>query len=203
MKNIRSISLLLCLIICISGNIFSQNFTEIENDMKEEKWYKPDYFKIQYAGNIGFMSLGLGYEWWREIAQSDLLYGYVPVKHGNATIHTFTLKNTFRLFEFKILNKYNLSPTLGISISLEPGENSYMRIPNRYPEGYYASNSFYACLNVGIKSNLTFKEERHFSAMDIYFEVNTLADYAYYNIVAQEDRSNKIFSIALGVNMFF
>jgi hypothetical protein len=50
---------------------------------------------------------------------------------------------------------------------------------------------------------LTFKDKRHFSAMDLFFEVNTLADYTYYNIVAQEDRSSKIFSIALGVNMFF
>jgi hypothetical protein len=194
---------MLCLIICISGNSFSQSFSKINSVMKEKKWYKPDYFKIQYAGNIGFMSLGLGYDWWREIAQSDLLYGYVPVNHGNATIHTFTIKNTFRLYEFKILNKYNLSPTFGFSVSLEPGENSYMRIPNRYPEGYYTSNSFYACLNAGIKSHLVFKYERRFSAMDLYFEINTLADYAYYNIVAQEDRSNKIFSIALGVNMFF
>lgn len=203
MKKITNIFLLLSLIFCFSGNTFSQNFTEIESEIKKEKWYKPDYFKVQYAGNIGFMSMGLGYQWWRHIAQTDLLYGYVPENHGNATIHTFTLKNMFRLYEFEIFEKYNLCPTLGLSISLEPGENSYMRIPSRYPDGYYTSNSFYACLNAGVKTNLIFNNERYFSAMDIYFEVNTLADYAYYNIVAQEERSNMIFSIALGMNMFF
>ena len=199
----KYIKLILSLMLLFSGNSFSQNYIKNEDEVKVEKWFKPDYFKVQYAGNIGFMSLGLGYDWWREIAQSDLLYGYVPENHGNATIHTFTVKNTFRLYRFNILNKYNLSPTLGFSLSLEPGENSYMSIPERYPDGYYSPNSFYACLNAGIKSNLKFKDERYFSAMDLYFEVNTLADYAYYNIVAQEDRSNQIFSMALGVNMFF
>ncbi len=195
--------LFLCFIFSFSGSIFAQEDREIIEEKKINKWYMPDYIKIQYAGNIGFLSIGAGYEWWREIAQTDILYGYVPKHKGEATIHTFTVKNTFRLYQFKIKQKYNISPTFGFSVSLEPGQNSYLRVPGKYPEGYYSTNSIYACLNLGVKSKFKFDEKRFFSSIESFIEVNTLADYLYYNIKAQENWENDILSLALGVNVFF
>lgn len=169
----------------------------------KNEWYKPDYMKTQFAGNIGFMSVGLGYVWWRDIAQIDFLYGYLPESQGNATVHTFTLKNTFKLYDFTVLNKYNLSPILGFSISFEPGQNSYMNVPSRYPEGYYVSTSYYACLNIGLKSHFKFSDDSRFSAMEVFVEANTVADYAYFRITSHENEGTQIFTMALGVNMFF
>ncbi len=169
----------------------------------EGKWYLPDYIKTQYAGNIGFISFGPGYEWWKQNAQTDILYGYVPEFEGDATIHTFTIKNTFRLHEFCIKNRYNLSPVLGFSVSFEPGENSYARIPSKYPDGYYSPNNIYGCLFLGVKTNITPKKEHYFSAVEPYFEINTLADYVFYNIVAQEDREISILSFSFGFNLYF
>jgi hypothetical protein len=184
----------------------SYSFAQSEWEILEEKkraWYKPDYTKLQYAGNIGFMSIGAGYTWWREVAQTDLIYGYVPESKGNATIHTFTLKNTFGLYKFNLFNTYNISPILGFSVSFEPGQNSFGRLPEKYPDGYYGRSCFYACLNLGLKTKFEFSEDRHFSSMEIYSELNTVADYEFYNVIAKEDRSNIIYSLALGVNMFF
>lgn len=200
----KIIHVILFLVLAFSQELKAQDAWEIIEDKEGTKnWYLPGYYSIQYAGNIGFISLGLGYDWWREKAQSAFLYGYVPKSKGNATIHTFTIKNTFRLYQIEIAEKYNLSPILGFSISLEPGENSYMRVPEKYPDGYYGPNSFYACINLGLKSTFKLKPDRHFSAIGVYVEFNTLADYIYYNILAKEDRSNNIGSLALGVNVFF
>lgn len=199
----KCILLFLCFLFPFSGNIFAQDDWEIIEEEEKNKWYKPDYLKIQHAGNIGFMSLGFGYGWWREVAQTDILYGYVPEHKGEATIHTFTIKNTFRLYQFNIKQKYNISPILGFSVSLEPGQNSYLRVPGKYPEGYYSTNSIYACLNLGFKSKFKFDEKRFFSSIEPFVEVNTLADYLFYNIIAQEDWEDDILSLALGVNVFF
>lgn len=169
----------------------------------ERKWYSPDYIKTQYAGNIGFISFGAGYQWWRQNAQLDFLYGYVPRFKGNATIHTFTIKNTFSLYEFSIKNKYNLSPTFGFSVSFEPGENSYARIPDRFPDGYYMTNSIYGCINLGLKSVFIPKKEHFFSAVEPYFELNTLVDYLYYNIKAQQYWETEIWSFSFGFNLYF
>ncbi len=199
----KCILLFLCFLFPFFGNVFAQEDREIIKEEEKNKWYMPDYIKIQYAGNIGFLSIGAGYEWWREIAQTDILYGYVPEHKGEATIHTFTIKNTFRLYQFNIKQKYNISPILGFSVSLEPGQNSYLRVPDKYPEGYYSTNSIYACLNLGVKSKFIFDEKRFFSSIETYAEINTLADYLFYNIIAQEDHNNIIYSLALGVNIFF
>ncbi len=169
----------------------------------ERKWYSPDYLKTQYAGNIGYISFGAGYQWWKQKAQIDFLYGYVPQFKGNATIHTFSIKNTFRLYQFKIKQKYNLSPVFGFSVSFEPGENSYARIPDRFPDGYYMTNSIYGCINIGLKSTFTLKKEHFFSAVEPYFEANTLVDYLYYNIKAQQYWEEEIWSFALGFNLYF
>lgn len=201
MKHHKCILFFLCFLLPSTGYLCAQEDFEILEE--KEKWFKPDYFKIQHAGNIGFMSLGLGYTWWKNNVQTDFIYGFVPKHKGNATIHTFTNKHTFKLYTFNILRRYNISPTLGFSASFEPGENSYMSVPEKYPSGYYSSNSFYACINAGLKTNFKFKEERYFSSVDIFCEVNTLADYVYYNLKAQEDWDENIFSIAVGANIFF
>ncbi len=203
MERQKCILLFLCFLFPFFGNVFAQEDREIIEEGKKNKWYMPDYIKIQYAGNIGFLSIGAGYEWWREISQTDILYGYVPECKGEATIHTFTIKNTFRLYQFNIKQKYNISPILGFSVSLEPGQNSYLRLPDKYPEGYYSTNSIYACLNLGVKSKFKFDEKRFFNSIETYAEINTIADYVYYNLKAQEDWEDDIWSLALGVNIFF
>jgi hypothetical protein len=198
MKIVKFILVYIGLFFC-SEIICAQN---AEKEL-ERKWYTPDYIKTQYAGNIGFISFGAGYYWWKQKAQSDFLYGYVPQFKGNATIHTFTIKNTFRLHEFNIKNKYNLSPTIGFTVSFEPGENSYLRIPDRIPDGYYVTNSIYGCVNLGLKSIFTPKKEHFFSAVEPYFELNTLVDYLFYNIKAQQYWEDEIWSFSVGFNLHF
>jgi len=184
------------------GFTFAQEDLSLESTKQENKWYTPDYLKMQFAGNIGFVSFGTGYSWWKEKAQSDIIYGYVPEYRGNARIHTFTQKNSFRLINF---NKpaYEFSMFTGFSVSFEPGQNSYVKIPNKYPDGYYSPNCIYACLFVGSKLTFDIGEKYYFDFIETYFEINTLADYVFYNLIAGEDRSSKIFSFALGLNFFF
>lgn len=167
-----------------------------------KKWFTPDYIKMQFAGNIGFVSFGTGYCWWKNKAQSDIIYGYVPEYHGNAKIHTFTQKNSFRVINF-IKPDYEFSVFTGFSVSFEPGQNSYVQVPKKYPSGYYSPNFVYACLFLGSKLKFDINEKYYFDFIESYFEINTLGDYIFYNLIAGEDRSSKIFSFAIGFNFLF
>ena len=189
------------LLICLGAS--GRGFNEGEKIIDKGVWYKPDLVKLQYAGNIGFMSVGVGFNWWRDIAETDIMYGYVPENNGDATIHTFTVKNTFNVYNLNVSRIVTLSPVLGFSVSFEPGQNSFIRLPEKYPKKYYGPNCFYACLNLGLKARFKLREEYRFSAIELYSELNTLADYSFYNIIAREDRENIIYSLAFGVNMFF
>jgi len=170
---------------------------------QQREWYMPTHIKMQYAGNIGLISFRPGYKWAGQVIQTDFLYGYVPYNKADATIHTFTIKNSFQLYTFNLFDNFNIRPNMGFSLSFEPGENSYMRVPSRYPEDYYGPNCFYACLNVGVYSHFELQKENRFSGFDIYIEANTLADYVFYNILAKEDKNDNIFTLALGFNICF
>lgn len=181
---------------------FAQEDLSLESTKQESKCYSPDYLKMQFAGYIGFVSFGAGYSWWKDKAQSDIIYGYVPEYRGNARIHTFTQKNSFRLINF---NKpaYEFSMFTGFSVSFEPGQHSFVKLPSKYPDGYYSPNCIYASLFMGSKLMFDIGEKYYFDFIETYFEINTLADYVFYNLIAGEDRSPIIFSFALGLNFFF
>lgn len=55
----------------------------------------PDHLKVQYAGSIGFVSIGAGYEWAKKKLNSDLFYGFVPKSAGGVDIHSLTAKLTW------------------------------------------------------------------------------------------------------------
>ncbi|MFP4025573.1 MAG: hypothetical protein ACLFVR_13700 [Thiohalospira sp.] len=190
------------LIFFIQGLSYTQKVQAFDSTKTKKKWYTPDYIKLQFAGNIGFVSFGTGYSWWKEKAQSDIIYGYVPEYHGNARIHTFTQKNSFRLINFN-KRDYEFSMFSGFSVSFEPGQNSFVQVPNKYPSGYYSPNFVYACIFLGTKLKFDIREKYYFDFIESYFEINTLGDYIFYNLIAGEEKSSKIFSLALGFSFFF
>jgi hypothetical protein len=57
----------------------------------ERPWYAPDHAKLQLAGNIGFLSPGVGYALGRRI-EGDVFFGWVPESIGGADIFSVTGK---------------------------------------------------------------------------------------------------------------
>jgi hypothetical protein len=57
-------------------------------------WYAPDHTKLQLAGNIGFLSPGLGYAWGRRL-EGDVFFGWVPEAIGGTDILSVTGKLTW------------------------------------------------------------------------------------------------------------
>ncbi|HLO36897.1 MAG TPA: hypothetical protein VK173_00260 [Lacibacter sp.] len=56
----------------------------------------PHHAKVQFAGSIGFISVGAGYEFAKKKKlHVDFFYGYVPKKIGGINIHTITGKLTW------------------------------------------------------------------------------------------------------------
>jgi hypothetical protein len=55
----------------------------------------PHHAKIQFAGSIGFISVGAGYEFAKKKLQADVYYGYVPKGIGGINIHSVTGKLTW------------------------------------------------------------------------------------------------------------
>lgn len=92
------------------SNTFAQDAILIQDKAKEKAWYEPDYAKMQFAGNLGVLSVGVGYQLFNKVVYTELLYGYVPVSISKANeIHLISIKNTFPLYRKKIRELYRIS----------------------------------------------------------------------------------------------
>ncbi len=105
------------------------------------KWYLPDYTKLHYAGEIGFISVGVGKEFFKKKnGELDIFLGYLPESIGGDNIVTAAFK--FHYFPWKkeiFKQRYELEPlTLGAIGYHALGEH-LNRLSNKdlYPDGYY------------------------------------------------------------------
>lgn len=184
--------------------IFSKTFGQDTNSDKKDAWYVPDYVKVQFAGNIGFVSLGAGYQIFNKVLYSELLYGYVPEAVSKTDrIHLITIKNTFPIYRKKIGEDLTITPIAGLTTSYQIGTNSFTTLPEIYPEGYYVPNAFHFTLFAGGLIHKDFKKKSIFSGVDFYAEVGTVETYLWYTITSKEVGLNDTFSASFGFNFYF
>lgn len=183
--------------------VFTNAFANDTTFIKAKGWYIPDYAKVQFAGNIGLLSVGFGYQFINNRLYSEILYGYVPASISKAEkIHTITLKNTFPILK-KEIKAITLSPITGFTASFETGNNSFLKLPDKYPKGYYSTNAFHFTLFIGAKIYKDIINPKIINGIDFYFEVGTVDTYLWYAILSKEVKINQILSSAIGINLYF
>ncbi|WP_299013695.1 hypothetical protein [uncultured Polaribacter sp.] len=196
MKHIFSFLFVFCLI----NTSFAQK-TPLNND---KSWYVPDYTTVQLAGNIGFLSTGIGYEIFDDVWYAELLYGFVPPSISDAdAIHLITIKNTFPIFTKDLGNNYSISPIAGLGFTYDVGPNTFTTLPSRFPAGYYVPNAFHFTVFVGGKLHKEFANATTFKGVDLYFELGTVDSYLWTLITTNEFTLSDAFSTAIGVNLYF
>jgi hypothetical protein len=92
-------------LLVITGKIFAQK--------KGFKIKPPDHIKVQYAGGIGFISIGAGYSTKNQKLEGDLSYGYLPKSVGGIRIHSNLWKGHMDTDSFcKRIKKYQVEPLM-------------------------------------------------------------------------------------------
>lgn len=98
----------------------------------------PDHLKLQYAGSIGFISVGAGYEWAKKKIHGDLYYGYVPAGVGGVDIHSVSAKFTWLPVSKKLENDVKLDLlTTGFLVNYAFGRNYHLFSRTKYSFVYY------------------------------------------------------------------
>jgi hypothetical protein len=195
-KNIFSVSVILL--------FFIKSYAQEPNLAKEKSWYVPDYVKVQFAGNIGLVSVGAGYQLFNKVLYTELLYGFVSESVSKSDeIHLITIKNTFPIFRKELGKNFTISPIAGFATTYEIGANSFTTLPSIYPEGYYVPNAFHFTLFGGAMVHKDFKDSKMIKGADFYFEVGTVETYLWYVITSKEVSTSDVFSTSIGINFYF
>lgn len=183
----------------VSATVSAGDTLEVET----RPWYVPDFANLQFAGNIGFLSAGVGYHFFDQRLNTALMYGFVPQSLTNAKpTHTITIKNTAPIFNKK-LGDYTISPTGGLGLSFDTGNNSQLFLPKKYPDRYYFTNAFHLTFIMGAKMHKEFKGSLNIKGADFYVELVTVETYIYHALKSSEIPLSKAFSMALGINLYF
>lgn len=182
----------------LTTELWSQN----EEESKQHSWFVPNYAKIQFAGNIGYLSGGLGYQLFKDKLYTEFIYGYVPKQYAHTEIHTFTLKNTFPLIRKSYLG-IEVSPYLGFTFSYETGRNSFLELPSQYPSGYYAPNAFHLCFVGGVGAKQKLNPKYFIKGIEFYAEAVSVDSFFWYKLQSRQIKLYQVVSLALGINLYF
>jgi hypothetical protein len=156
----------------------SQGLAQSDVSEGRKPWMVPDYIRTQYAGNIGLISVGVGFNVFDDNLQVDLLYGYVPTSVANLDVHNITVKTNTVLYNARISSDCTISPLLiGFSLSLALGDSYFVSVPGRYPANYYWPTALRLGLYIGSKIHRTLDNTFGLSGIDFYFEAGTVDIY--------------------------
>lgn len=172
----------------------------------QEKWYIPDHVKLQFAGNIGFMSVGTGYLHGKNKLESDLFLGFLPEKIGGDHITTLTGKMAYSPWRRQMDARFTLIPlSLGTYFSYSFGSQFDTILPNVYPNGYYWwASSLRLGGFIGGQIEAELQRAANSNAVSLYYELGSY-DLKFISYVQNRSYLNlsDIISLALGVKLRF
>jgi hypothetical protein len=181
----------------------SQAFAQRSDSTRVRRWYIPQFVPVQFAGNIGVISTGLGYSSRLRNYHLSLVYGYVPRSIGGTRIHTIAARNSFPIARYSLNNNQVLIPYLGVGLSFEIGGNSFFRQPDHFPKSYYdfPKNMHLLAYGGAKVQHLFDRTSSRFRGVEFFAEAGTIDVYLWYKTMSPDIRFYEIFSIALGANV--
>lgn len=151
----------------ITGCILLPPFFIFGQTKKTMSRILPHHAKLQFAGSIGFLSGGFGYESGNRKLQYDFLYGYVPEQVGGVSIHSVTGKLTWIIFSKELKNKLRIDPlTTGFLINYTFGKDYFLFTTPNYSSLYYG---FPTAAHIGIFIGGSITKNK----LGLYYEIGT------------------------------
>ncbi|WP_320053385.1 hypothetical protein [uncultured Acetobacteroides sp.] len=154
---------------------------QIDKDLKQEyvsAWSKliPTHLKLQYAGDMGTLSAGPGWDYGSHRTwETNLFVGFLRSTSQSPTHLTVTLKQAYKPFHLSLGQRCSIEPiTGGIYMTKLFGQYFWEKLPDRYPNGYYfwALNTRF---NVFLGQSVTYRFSKYLDgdSFSLFYEFNT------------------------------
>lgn len=134
-----SFKILLIIVLILCGSE-AETFTQTPQKPDSAKYHQllPDYMKLQFAGGIGFVSVGVGYTFFKDNLEVSYFYGYIPKFVSTENLLSVSLQITAKLLRFTVNNNIELLPlNFGWFIHHNFGSDYWIKLPSHYPSEYY------------------------------------------------------------------
>lgn len=192
------------------GGVHAQTRHDKNVEHYKSSWNKliPRYTKLQFAGSMGFLSGGIGWDYGRSKHwETDVLLGFVPAfKHDDTKI-TFTVKQNYMPWKIHFSPKFMFEPlACGIYINTIFSDNFWARTPIKYPNNKYYSFSTRIRTNVFIGERISMKfdpEKRKSDSVSFFYELSTNDLYFISAVSNRYIKLKDILSLSFGLKVQF
>ncbi|TWV15253.1 hypothetical protein FQ707_02800 [Bacteroidaceae bacterium HV4-6-C5C] len=138
----------------------------------------PTHIKLQYAGNMGFLSMGMGWDYGKHNQwETDVFFGMIPKYQSKRTKLTFTVKQNYMPWSLPLGKDLYVEPlTCGIYFNTVFGNEFWVKEPERYPKGYYGfSSKIRTHIFLGQRLTCNVNPEKRFlaKAVTVFYEIST------------------------------
>ncbi len=172
----------LLIIICIpisARRINAQENVAISNHSQCSKTLTkliPHYCKVQFAGSMGALSLGIGWSYGRNRWETDFLLGLVPGNGDRDPMATFTLKQNYMPWKINIGENFIFEPlACGLYLNTLLDDDYWVSNPDKYPKGYYTFSTKIR-VNIFAGERLTFKlkeNKNYLKSITLFYELSS------------------------------
>lgn len=135
----------------------------------------PDFIVIQYAGSIGYLSAGTGYDVFKSKGRASVHFGSVPKARGGL-LNVITGKVFYEPWNTRISDRLWLNPAdIGLMASYHMGENFRKNVPDLLngDNYYWWHTSLRIHLAMETALSIEMEPNRFFSKVTVYSELNT------------------------------
>lgn len=139
----------------------------------------PTQSVVQFAGNMGLMSFGVGWDYGRRKQwETHLMFGFLPKAQSERAKATMTLKENFIPWSLYLKRGWAVEPlSVGLYFNTVFGSEFWLRQPARYPDSYYPFLSTRMRVNVfvGQRLELTLPSNRRkfVKGITAFYELST------------------------------
>lgn len=158
----------------------------------------PVYSKMQYAGNIGLGSIGIGTYMFHNKLSVDMSYGYLPASKPSNRVSTLALKPAYHFVSVKS-RAFQWGLYSGICVTYSLTKNTYINYPDHFPKGYYQSNAFHFNPFFGLK--IMPRQSSRPNACSIYSEIGTVDYKIWYALSNKKISVLDIWNVCFGITI--
>ena len=165
----------------------------------------PTMYIAQFAGNMGLVSIGLGWDHGaRGQWETALLAGFIPKEEGHKKYATVTVKETFTPWSIRVNDSFAFEPlTCGLYFNSIISRNFWVKEPDHYPNSYYGFSTKIRA-NVFIGECFTFytsKKNTLLRYASLFYEFGTADMYVISKATNKYLKFWDIFGVSFGVKV--
>lgn len=209
MKRFRSkIILIYIWILCCSLPLNAQNRYDKRIHRYHKAWDKliPTHAKIQFAGDMGLLSFGTGWDYGkRNQWETDILIGILPKYSTEDFKVTLTLKQNYIPWSIHAGKGFSIEPlACGFYFNSVLKGDFWSHMPERYPQKYYElPTKIRSHIFVGQRISYEIDKERRYraKAIALFYELSTCDIYIISRIGNSSLRPKDYLRLSFGIKM--